>query len=125
MSVLRPSPFGSRRPDTPYCTAAPDSLDGQRPVGGQIPRGVLIPANGACSMAPISLSDEELTAIMSACQPLDVQSRGPFLEVVARALQGCDVIGPGTVHRIIVETQRHFFHPPNLSRANASTRWSR
>jgi hypothetical protein len=32
-------------------------------------------------------------------------------------LRRCGEIGPGVVHRVIVETQRRFFDPPNLERS--------
>jgi hypothetical protein len=39
--------------------------------------------------------------------------RDAFLQSVADALTRCDVIGPGTVYRIVAETQRQFFDPPS------------
>src|SRR5262245_29220476 len=57
-------------------------------------------------MPPLSLSDDELTAIMTACQPLAPDRRVAFLEDVARALATYPVIGPGHVHRAIVTAQR-------------------
>jgi hypothetical protein len=56
-------------------------------------------------MSPIRLTDEQLTAIMAAAQPLPVGDRGPFLEAVAAGLQG-RVIGDGTVYLAICEAQR-------------------
>jgi hypothetical protein len=63
---------------------------------------------------PLSLSDDEFTAVMSACKPLPARHRDAFLRELATALQGRE-LGPGTVHRAIVATQRKFFDPPDLS----------
>lgn len=38
---------------------------------------------------PISLSDDELSAIMRACEPLAPEKRGAFLQAVADALATC------------------------------------
>jgi hypothetical protein len=47
----------------------------------------------------------------SAARPLDVGVRDSFLQSVADALARCDIIGPGTIHRIVMEKQRQFFDP--------------
>ena len=65
-------------------------------------------------MPPLTLADEELSAIMTACQPLAPDRRGAFLEDVARTLATCPVIGPGIVHRAVREAQRAHFDPPQL-----------
>jgi hypothetical protein len=75
-------------------------------------------------MSPIKLSDDELSAVMSAAQPLPVDLRDPFLHAVASALQGREV-GPGSVHRVCRELQREFFAPPDLSRSRDVSRWRR
>ena len=66
-------------------------------------------------MSPIRLSDAELDAVMAAARPLAIDQRDGFLQAVASALQGRTEIGPGTAHRVIVETQRLFWDPPMLS----------
>jgi hypothetical protein len=71
-------------------------------------------------MPPIRLTDDELSAVMAAARPLDVAQRDGFLLEVAASLQACDVVGPGTVHRICAETQRRFFDPPNLEHVGYS-----
>jgi hypothetical protein len=63
---------------------------------------------------PIRLSDSELAAVMAAARPLAVDVRDAFLQHVAAALASCAEIGPGTVYRVIAETQRKFFDPPDL-----------
>ena len=64
---------------------------------------------------PLRLTDDELTAVMSAAAPLDVAMRDVFLQQVASALGGYREIGPGIVHRICAETQARYFNPPDLS----------
>jgi hypothetical protein len=64
---------------------------------------------------PLHLSDSELDAVMAAARPLNVNVRDAFLQAVAAALAGCSEVGPGTVYRIVAETQRRFFDPPDLS----------
>ena len=65
-------------------------------------------------MPPVSLSDDELQMIMTACRPLAVRDRDAFLQAVAAVLKDCAEIGPGAVHRAIAATQRQFFDPPRL-----------
>jgi hypothetical protein len=54
---------------------------------------------------------------MIACEPLAPEKRGAFVEAVAAALATCPAIGPGAVHRIIVDVQRTYFDPPILGHA--------
>ena len=68
-------------------------------------------------MPPLKLSDDELSQIMLACQPLEPSRRAGFLQAVAASLQSCGEIGPGSVHRAIVAAQREFFDPPEFTRA--------
>jgi hypothetical protein len=58
---------------------------------------------------PIALSDSELDAVMTACQPLAVERRDAFLQEIASALRRCNgEIGPGSLHRILAEAQRKY-----------------
>jgi hypothetical protein len=66
-------------------------------------------------MKPIRLTDDELSAVMSAARPLAVEMRDPFLRAVANALEGSKVIGPGVVARTCAELQRQFFDPPEFT----------
>jgi hypothetical protein len=59
---------------------------------------------------PIALADEELGAIMRACEPLRPDARAGFLEAVAAALQGRE-IGDGSAARAAALAQRKFFTP--------------
>jgi hypothetical protein len=62
----------------------------------------------------LCLFDDELDAIMNACRPLAVDQRDAFLQELADALSVCGEIGPGTMHRAIVEAQRRHWDPPDL-----------
>jgi hypothetical protein len=68
----------------------------------------------------ICLSELDLDA---AAQPIAADRRDAFLQQVFRALMGCAELGPGHVHRAIVEAQRVHFDPPDLSRTNGVTKY--
>lgn len=68
---------------------------------------------------PLALSDSELDAVMTACQPLAPDRRDAFLQEVANLLRGCVEIGPGAVHRAIALAQRAHFDAPDLSVGSA------
>jgi hypothetical protein len=61
---------------------------------------------------PLSLSDDEMNAVMLAAEPLDPDQRDSFLRALADKLAQETEIGPGTVGRAIRSTQRDFFSPP-------------
>jgi hypothetical protein len=63
------------------------------------------------SELPLSLTDAEITAIMSAARPLQPQDRSRFIEIVSRQLKG-KLVGDGLLHRICREAQREVFAPP-------------
>src|SRR5262245_3354395 len=69
----------------------------------------------------ISLTDDELAAVMTAAQPIAPDRRDAFLHQVAEASRGCREIGPGAVHRAIVVAQRSYFDPPILDRHGRRT----
>jgi hypothetical protein len=64
-------------------------------------------------MPPVKLTDDELDAVLAAARPIAVERRDGFLQAVAAALDGRE-LGPGLIQRIIAETQRAFFDPPDL-----------
>jgi hypothetical protein len=74
--------------------------------------------------AMISLSDDQLTVIFNAAQPLAAEDRSRFLETVARKLEGRE-LGDGIVARCARETQREFFRPPVVRHGRTASRWSR
>ena len=63
---------------------------------------------------PIALTDSELSAIMDACRPLQPRDRDQFLRAVAEAITALPMVGPGSIHRAIVELQKRFFVAPDL-----------
>jgi hypothetical protein len=67
-------------------------------------------------MPPLSLSDDEMEAVLAAAQPLPRERRDAFLRAVAADLARVPERGPGVLHRLIRATQRQFFDPPDLSR---------
>jgi hypothetical protein len=58
--------------------------------------------------------------VARAAEPLLPRDRGPFLEALAQALAAQPLIGDGTVHRAIADTQRCFFEPPQESGFNGA-----
>ena len=73
---------------------------------------------------PIRLTDDEMSHVFEAARPLPVERRDAFLQEVASLLGGCDMVGPGTVHRAILQVQRAHFDPP-LDEPRAVSRWAR
>ena len=71
---------------------------------------------------PLSLSDSQMTAILTAAEPLPPDLRSPFLAACAHALQGREPLGDGLVFRTIKELQREFFRAPDLSRGRTEPR---
>jgi hypothetical protein len=63
---------------------------------------------------PIRLTDSELDAVMAAARPIAIGRRDAFLKAVASRLAGQGELGPGVVYRVVSETQRAFFDPPDL-----------
>ena len=79
--------------------------------------------NAAPPIRPLALTDAQLTAIMSAAEPLEAHDRTLFLEDVAAALQGLVEIGDGLVHRVASEMQRRYWRAPDLSRSKDVSKW--
>jgi hypothetical protein len=73
-------------------------------------------------MPPLALTDSQLDAVYRAAGPIPPDVRGAFLEEVAQRLAGHE-IGDGAVYRVVMEVQRKFWSPPDLSRANGTSRW--
>ena len=64
------------------------------------------------SKTPISLSDQQLDAVLRAAEPLQPRDRGLFLEEVARELAALPELGDGALHRVFAQVQRKHFAPP-------------
>jgi hypothetical protein len=61
---------------------------------------------------PLALTDDQLSAVWTACQPLAPDQRVGFLEALAAELRGLDDIGDGQLFRAIRAVQRKHFDPP-------------
>jgi hypothetical protein len=66
------------------------------------------------SSSPIALSDTQLDAIIRACAPLQPDVRNAFLLDLAALLQGQELLGDGTIGRLIRELQKKHFDPPQF-----------
>jgi hypothetical protein len=64
---------------------------------------------------PIAISDQQLSAIMRAAEPLSPADRGQFLSALADALRDEDELGDGVLGRTIRRVIRPFFKPPTLT----------
>jgi hypothetical protein len=74
----------------------------------------------------ISLTDEQLDAVLAAARPLAVEDRDPFIRAIAHELeQHNGSIGPGTVHRCIRDVQKRFFDPPDFTGSAGIGKWDR
>jgi hypothetical protein len=60
---------------------------------------------------PLSLSDDELAAVMEAARPIPARDRDAFLRDCAAELQKYEVIGPGIIARITAKIQRQHLNP--------------
>ena len=66
---------------------------------------------------PLSLTDDQMAAVMRAARALQLPDRDPFLRALAHRLRG-EVIGDGLLHRVMKELLRPgggFFHPPSVA----------
>ena len=62
-----------------------------------------------------SLSDTELSAVMTAAKPIPAQSRDAFLRDVSIELSRFEVIGPGLVARACSKIQRQYLNAPSFT----------
>jgi hypothetical protein len=72
----------------------------------------------------ISLSDSELTAIMSAAAPLQPHQRSDFLRDVSSELAKYEVIGAGVIGRVVAKLQREHLNSGPRDRSRVA-KWSR
>ena len=65
----------------------------------------------------ISLSDDQLSMVMHAAEPLDPAMRSAFLAALAALLSTAGEIGDGTIGRAIRELRHEFHQPLSVSRS--------
>ena len=65
--------------------------------------------------SPLSISDNQLDAILHACEPLQPMERSAFLAALAHRLRG-EEIGDGLLFRVIREVLREIWTPPQIAR---------
>ena len=59
--------------------------------------------------SPISLSEQQMLAVLAAAQPLPPQARSAFLEMCATEIANLPgELGDGALHRVISRVQRQF-----------------
>ncbi len=73
-------------------------------------------------MAPLRLTDDQLSAVFAAAQPLARHAREDFLEALAARLGQCSELGDGAVYRVIREVQAEFWEPPRDEQVNPAPR---
>jgi hypothetical protein len=61
---------------------------------------------------PLALSDEQMSAVLAAAEPLAPSDRSQFLQALADALRNEPMIGDGVLARTIRHVIRPFFRPP-------------
>jgi plasmid stabilization system protein ParE len=71
----------------------------------------------------ISLSDDELAAVMEAARPIPARDRDQFLRDVADELARYPEIGPGVIHRVVGKLQREHLAPRRY--AHSVGKWDR
>jgi hypothetical protein len=57
---------------------------------------------------PLSLNDDEYSAVQAAAAPVHRLQRDAFLQALAEELEKHPVVGPGLVHRLAADLQRRF-----------------
>jgi hypothetical protein len=63
----------------------------------------------------LALTDDQMSAVLRAAQPLDRGVREAFLQALAHELRTCGALGDGRVFRAIAEVQRRYWDPPVAS----------
>ena len=71
---------------------------------------------------PLSLTDQQMSAVLRACEPMLPADRDPFLRALAAALRDQRELGDGVVFRAIRHLQREFRQPPRIEKGSTSHR---
>ena len=75
---------------------------------------------------PISVSDDELDAVMSAAAPPAPKDRNSFLRAMAVELaRHRGEIGPGLIHRVARDVQKRYFDAPDLFGSGGVSKYQR
>ncbi|KRQ97567.1 hypothetical protein [Bradyrhizobium valentinum] len=70
----------------------------------------------------ISLSDDEMSAVIDAARPIPSRDRSDFVREVVAELAKYPEIGPGIIGRVVAKIQRAHLNPPSL-RVEPRLRW--
>jgi hypothetical protein len=68
-------------------------------------------------MQPICPTESQMNAVLAAAMPLPPDLRSSFVEACARKIAALPEVGDGALHRIVMQVQKIYFDPPDLSRA--------
>jgi hypothetical protein len=74
--------------------------------------------------SPLSLSDDEYSAVMQAAGPIHPVQRDDFLRALAAELERHPVIGAGLVHRLAAELQHKFVVEARAEAGIGTSRYS-
>jgi hypothetical protein len=74
------------------------------------------------SKSPLRLTDEQMSAVLRAAQPLQPQDRASFLRDVALALAALAEPGDGSVALVCRAVQARYFRVPDLTSGIGSPR---
>jgi hypothetical protein len=72
---------------------------------------------------PVPLTDQQIDQILLAARPLARRDRDAFLRAVVDALPNGGTPGDGDLFRILRETQRRFWDPPQLGDPGRVTKY--
>ncbi len=69
---------------------------------------------------PTPFDSESLDNLLAnACRPIPAERRDAFVHAVTQALaNGGELVGPGTMFRVVRSLQSQYFHAPNLNGAS-------
>jgi gluconate kinase len=74
------------------------------------------------SKSPLALTDEQMSAVLRAAEPLEPRDRASFLRDVALALAALAEPGDGSVALVCRAVQARYFDPPDFACGTGSSR---